>query len=175
MGHVPHVTVGDSLDAQNTPGKSPVTASERPCIVVSCPMGSTCYGTSPLLPDLALRFHIPLVKPDVRISRIRLSLLSKAMRGYRLAPLPHIPDMLRSFPTTSGAYRPMASLLALHAASYVSFRPRPLPSAGFPGFRGNVGLSDSQPDLTRPSQAVSSSASSAPSPGWVSRVATELL
>ena len=58
--------------------------------------------------------------------RIRLSLLSKAMRGYRLAPLPRIPDILRNFPTTSGTYRPMASLLALHAACYVSFRPGPL-------------------------------------------------
>ena len=63
----------------------------RQSLSVADPFGCGCLTSYALL-----RFHFPLIEPDVRISRIRLS------------DQVH-PEGLRSFRSTQGLTRPMAS------------------------------------------------------------------
>ena len=112
---------------------------------LAAPFGWRCL-TGPTV----LRFQTPLIEPDGRISRIRLSEKASRRRPREVTRPPLEADQPPPFAlawsaacslwTLSGVARLIANLPSF-AASCARLQPRPLPSAVVSGFVGTTGLS----------------------------------
>jgi hypothetical protein len=139
----------------------------RERLAVAGPFGCRCLTSEPVL-----RFHFPLIEPDVQIYRIRLSDgLHRQAHGCHQAPFASRYSAFRNVRTANGADRPCGQSPGSPVASLACPKSGPFPPRTLLRFDSTMNLSDFPGGPAWPSRA--SGWVSLP-PSGISRVASDL-